>query len=33
MYVQRNTVARSCNHCSGKTVSIKYYERVSAFLP
>ena len=27
MYVQRNTEARSCNHCgSGKAVSITYFE-------
>jgi hypothetical protein len=29
MYVQRNTDARSCNRCcSGKTISITYYECV-----
>ena len=34
MYVQRNIEARSRDHCcQGKTVSIKYYGCVSAFLP
>ena len=34
MYVQRNTETRSRNHCcQRKTISIKYYDCVSAFLP
>jgi len=34
MYVQRNTEARSRDHCcQGKTVSNKYYDCVTAFLP
>ena len=29
MYVKRNNKARSCNHCcSGRTISIAYYECV-----
>jgi len=34
MYVQRHIVEISRNHfCRKKAVSIKYYERVSVFLP